>query len=210
MPTTYEIKIYGKAQNEEFIKRIEDIGKGLGIDGVIYNYKDDSIRILANFPSERKKELFIEFIKELEKDEIIKIEKIEEKELNTFIEFPEGLNRISSVEGESNKEEKSEEKVPFMILLPKPKKRKLFWKGVPVGEEDLGQEAELVGEIVKKQQLKYLKSKYPQELIDKAIDYVTKKYPHLSPDTYNFWNCVEAAIVNKSWRFDEFFRKLGL
>jgi len=104
MPTTYEIKIYGKVQNEEFIKRIEDIGKGLGIDGVIYNYKDDSIRILANFPSERKKELFIEFIKELEKDEIIKIEKIEEKELNTFIEFPDGLNRIS-VEGESKKEE---------------------------------------------------------------------------------------------------------
>ncbi|CAB3289468.1 Acylphosphatase [Methanocaldococcus lauensis] len=94
---TYEIIIYGKVQHVGFRDRIENIGRGLGINGIIYNYKDGTVRILANFDSERKKKLFKEFIKELEDvDKLIKIEKIEEKALNTYIEFPEGINRISA------------------------------------------------------------------------------------------------------------------
>ncbi|EHP89074.1 acylphosphatase [Methanotorris formicicus] len=97
MPTTYELKIYGKVQHVGFRERIENLGHALGIDGVVYNYKDGTVRILANFTSERKKQLFIEFIKELEnEDKLINIEKIEEKKLDTYIEFPEGINRISS------------------------------------------------------------------------------------------------------------------
>jgi acylphosphatase len=97
MKTTYELIIYGKVQNVGFRDRIESIGRGLGISGVIYNYKDGTVRILVNFSSERKKQLFKEFIKDLEdEDNLIKIEKIEERELNTYIEFPEGISRLSS------------------------------------------------------------------------------------------------------------------
>jgi acylphosphatase len=97
MPTTYELIIHGKVQHVGFRDRIESIGKGLGISGVIYNHKDGTVRILVNFPSERKKQLFKEFIKDLEdEDNLIKIEKIVERELNTYIEFPEGINRLSS------------------------------------------------------------------------------------------------------------------
>ena len=97
MPTTYELIIYGRVQHVGFRDRIESIGKGLGISGVIYNYKDGTVGILVNFPSERKKQLFKEFIKDLEdEDNLIKIEKIVERELNTYIEFPEGINRLSS------------------------------------------------------------------------------------------------------------------
>lgn len=52
---------------------------------------------MANFDDEKTKELFKNNIKFLEKkDKLIKIEGIEEKELNTFIEFPKGINRISA------------------------------------------------------------------------------------------------------------------
>ncbi len=97
MATTYELKIYGKVQHVGFRDRIEDIGRGLGIDGVVYNYKDGTVRILANFNSEKKKRLFKEVIKELEEDDnLINIDKIEEKELKSYIEFPKGINRISA------------------------------------------------------------------------------------------------------------------
>ena len=97
MPTTYELVIYGKVQHVGFREKIENIGRLLNINGVIYNYKDGTVRILANFDSERKRQLFKELIKELEKvDELIKIDKIEEKKLNAYIEFPEGINRISA------------------------------------------------------------------------------------------------------------------
>ena len=97
MPTTYEIIIYGKVQHVGFRDKIENIGKILNIDGVVYNYKDGTVRILANFYSERKKNLFKELIRELEEvDKLIKIERIVEKELNAYIEFPKGINRISS------------------------------------------------------------------------------------------------------------------
>ena len=97
MATTYELKIYGRIQHVGFRDRIEDIGRGLGIDGVVYNYKDETVRILANFDDEELKEFFKRSIKFLEKkDNLIKIEGIEEKELNTFIEFPSGINRISA------------------------------------------------------------------------------------------------------------------
>ncbi|UXM83995.1 acylphosphatase [Methanococcus aeolicus] len=97
MTITYELKIYGRVQHVGFRDRIEDIGRGLGIDGVVYNYKDDTVRILANFHNERKKKLFKEFIKELEdEDNLINIDNIEEKELNTYVEFPKGINRISA------------------------------------------------------------------------------------------------------------------
>ncbi len=97
MPTTYELKIYGRVQHVGFRDRIEDIGRGLGIDGVVYNYEDGTVRILANFNSEKKKRLFKEVIKELEEDDnLIIIDKIEEKELKTYIEFPSGINRISA------------------------------------------------------------------------------------------------------------------
>ncbi|MEO2117380.1 MAG: acylphosphatase [Methanocaldococcus sp.] len=97
MPTTYEIVIYGKVQHVGFRDRIEYIGKVLGIDGIVYNYKDGTVRILAIFDSERKKRLFKEFIKELEEvDKLIKIDRIEERELKTFVEFREGINRISA------------------------------------------------------------------------------------------------------------------
>ena len=66
MATTYELIIYGKVQDVRFRDRIENIGRGLGINGVIYNHKDGTVRILVNFPSERKKQLFKEFIKDLE------------------------------------------------------------------------------------------------------------------------------------------------
>ena len=97
MATTYELKIYGKVQHVGFRDRIEDIGRGLGIDGVVYNYKDGTVRILANFNSEKKKRLFKEVIKELEEeDNLINIDRIEEKELKTYIEFPKGINRLSA------------------------------------------------------------------------------------------------------------------
>ncbi|XRO77895.1 acylphosphatase (plasmid) [Methanocaldococcus sp. 10A] len=97
MATTYELIIYGKVQHVGFRDKIEYIGKILGINGIVYNYKDGTVRILANFSSERKKRLFKELIKELEEDDkLIKIDKIEEKALNTYIEFPEGINRISA------------------------------------------------------------------------------------------------------------------
>ena len=97
MATTYELIVYGKVQHVGFREKIENIGKILGINGIVYNYKDGTVRILANFDSERKKKLFKELIKELEEsDKLIKIDKIEEKELKTYIEFPEGINRISA------------------------------------------------------------------------------------------------------------------
>ncbi|MDK2790443.1 MAG: hypothetical protein PWP15_950 [Methanothermococcus sp.] len=112
MATTYELKICGIEQNPSdfvarskapevqhvgFRDRIEDIGRGLGVDGVVYNYEDGTVRILANFDDEELKEFFKKSIKFLEKkDNLIKIEEIEEKELNTFIEFPSGINRISA------------------------------------------------------------------------------------------------------------------
>jgi acylphosphatase len=80
-----------------FRDRIEDIGRGLGIDGVVYNYNDGIVRILANFDDRELKEFFKKSIRFLEKkDSMIKIEEIEEKELNTYIEFPSGINRISA------------------------------------------------------------------------------------------------------------------
>ena len=97
MVVTYEFVIHGKVQHVGFREKIENIGRLLNINGVIYNYKDGTVRILANFDSERKRQLFKELIKELEKvDELIKIDKIEEKKLNAYIEFPEGINRISA------------------------------------------------------------------------------------------------------------------
>ncbi|AIJ06184.1 hypothetical protein JH146_1342 [Methanocaldococcus bathoardescens] len=97
MATTYELIIYGKVQHVGFRDRIENIGRGLGISGIVYNHKDGTVRILVNFPSERKKQLFKEFIKDLEdEDNLIKIERIEERELNAYIEFPEGISRLSS------------------------------------------------------------------------------------------------------------------
>ena len=97
MATTYELIIYGKVQHVGFRDRIENIGRGLGISGVIYNYKDGTVRILANFDDEEIKELFKRNIKALsKKDKLIEIERIEEKELNAYIEFPEGINRISA------------------------------------------------------------------------------------------------------------------
>ncbi|AAB98549.1 hypothetical protein MJ_0553 [Methanocaldococcus jannaschii DSM 2661] len=97
MITTYELIIYGRVQHVGFRDRIEHIGRGLGISGVVYNHKDGTVRILANFDDEEIKELFKKSIKALEKkDKLIKIEKIEEKELNAYIEFPEGISRLSS------------------------------------------------------------------------------------------------------------------
>ncbi len=97
MPTTYELKIYGRVQHVGFRDRIENIGKGLGINGIIYNHKDGTVRILVNFDDEEDKELFKKYIERLEKkDKLIEIEKIEEKRLNTYIEFPEGISRLSS------------------------------------------------------------------------------------------------------------------
>jgi acylphosphatase len=97
MTTTYELIIYGKVQHVGFRDRIENIGRGLGISGVVYNYKDGTVRILANFDDEEIKELFKRNIKALsKKDKLIEIERIEERELNTYIDFPEGINRISA------------------------------------------------------------------------------------------------------------------
>ena len=97
MPTTYELIIYGRVQHVGFRDRIENIGRGLGISGVVYNYKDGTVRILANFDDEEIKELFKSNIKALsKKDKLIEIERIEERELNAYIEFPEGINRISA------------------------------------------------------------------------------------------------------------------
>ncbi len=112
MATTYELKICGIEQNPSdfvaqsyalevqhvgFRDRIENLGHALGVDGVVYNYKDGTVRILANFDDEETKELFKNNIKFLEKkDKLINIEKIEEKELKSYIEFPKGINRISA------------------------------------------------------------------------------------------------------------------
>ena len=97
MVVTYEFVIHGKVQHVGFREKIENIGKILNINGVIYNHKDGTVRILANFDSERKKNLFKELIRELEEvDKLIKIDKIEERELKTYIDFPEGINRLSS------------------------------------------------------------------------------------------------------------------
>ena len=97
MATTYELIIYGKVQHVGFRDRIENIGRGLGINGVIYNHKDGTVRILANFDDEEDKELFKKYIERLEKkDKLIEIEKIEERKLNAYIDFPEGINRISA------------------------------------------------------------------------------------------------------------------
>jgi acylphosphatase len=97
MATTYELKICGKVQHVGFRDRIEDFGRGLGVDGVVYNYEDGTVRILANFDDEEIMDLFKRSIKTLaKKDKLIKIDEIEEKELNTYIEFPKGINRISA------------------------------------------------------------------------------------------------------------------
>ena len=64
---------------------------------MVYNYNDGIVRILANFDDRELKEFFKKSIRFLEKkDSMIKIEEIEEKELNTYIEFPSGINRISA------------------------------------------------------------------------------------------------------------------
>ena len=98
MATTYELRIYGRVECAEFIDKVESLGRLLNVDGVIYIYKD-SVRILANFPNEKKRQLFKEIIKDLEDDDgLIKVEKIEERELNVYIEFPKGLNKISTNE----------------------------------------------------------------------------------------------------------------
>ena len=105
MATTYELRIYGRVECAEFMDKVESLGRLLDVDGVIYIYKD-SVRILANFPNEKKRQLFKEIIKDLEDDDgLIKVEKIEERELNVYIEFPKGLNKISTNELEEiNKE----------------------------------------------------------------------------------------------------------
>ena len=98
MATTYELRIYGRVECAEFMDKVESLGRLLDVDGVIYIYKD-SVRILANFPNEKKRQLFKEIIKDLEDDDgLIKVEKIEERELNVYIEFPKGLNKISTNE----------------------------------------------------------------------------------------------------------------
>jgi len=97
MAITYELKIHGKIQHVGFRDKIENLGHVLDIDGVVYNYNDGTVRILANFPSEKKKKIFKEIILELDEgDNLIKIDRIEEKELKTYIEFPKGINRISA------------------------------------------------------------------------------------------------------------------
>ncbi|CAB3287215.1 Acylphosphatase [Methanocaldococcus lauensis] len=97
MATTYELKICGKVQHVGFRDRIENLGRALGISGIVYNYKDGTVRILANFDDEEIKDVFKKYIELLsKKDNLIKIEKIEERALNTYIEFPEGINRISA------------------------------------------------------------------------------------------------------------------
>jgi acylphosphatase len=40
MAITYELKIHGKIQHVGFRDKIENLGHALGIDGVVYNYKD--------------------------------------------------------------------------------------------------------------------------------------------------------------------------
>lgn len=60
----------------------------IGVNGVVYNYRDGTVRILANFDDEKIKEAFKNNIKLLgKKDELINIEKIEEKELNALLNF---------------------------------------------------------------------------------------------------------------------------
>ncbi|MCD5424965.1 MAG: acylphosphatase [Methanosarcinaceae archaeon] len=97
MVTTYELKIHGKIPHVGFREKIENLGHALDIDGIVYNYEDDIVRILANFDDEELKEFLKKSIKFLEKkDDLIKIDEIEEKELNAYIEFPKGINRISA------------------------------------------------------------------------------------------------------------------
>ena len=97
MVTTYELKIHGKIPHVGFREKIENLGHALDIDGIVYNYEDDTVRILANFDDEELKEFLKKSIKFLEKkDDLIKIDEIEEKDLNAYIEFPKGINRISA------------------------------------------------------------------------------------------------------------------
>ena len=85
MATTYELIIYGKVQHVGFRDRIESIGKGLGINGVIYNHKDGTVRILANFDDEEDKvSLFIEYIKR-HKPENADVEKIEIEDYDGYV-----------------------------------------------------------------------------------------------------------------------------
>ncbi|WP_456417637.1 acylphosphatase [Methanocaldococcus sp.] len=117
MATTYELKICGKVQHVGFRDRIENLGRALGISGIVYNYKDGTVRILANFDDEEIKDVFKKYIELLsKKDNLIKIEKIEERALNTYIEFPEGINRISADDLiELNK--KLDERVEYIKLI---------------------------------------------------------------------------------------------
>ena len=97
MVLTSELKIYGKIHHVGFRDKIEHMGIGLGIDGIVYNYNDGTVRILANFEDAEDKEIFKQYIKRLEKkDKLITIERIEDNELNSYIEFPSGINRISA------------------------------------------------------------------------------------------------------------------
>lgn len=119
MVTTYELKICGKTQHVGFRGRIENLGHALGVDGIVYNYKDGTVRILANFDDEEIKEAFKNSIKLLGKrDELIEIEKIEEKELNTFVEFPSGINRISADDLLELNENQCFRSSPFASLTP--------------------------------------------------------------------------------------------
>ena len=78
MTTTYELRIYSIEQNpSDFVVQ----SKASEVQHV-YNHKDGTVRFQLN--ALRKK------------GQTYKIDKIEETALNAYVDFPEGINRISA------------------------------------------------------------------------------------------------------------------
>jgi len=86
-----------------------------------------------------------------------------------------------------------------IIVFPRPKKRRYTWMGMNIGEEDLGTELKVIGEIIKSQYMERLLSKYPPDVVEKAIEHVSRRFPHLNKNTESFWRTVES-------RADEYHR----
>lgn len=88
------------------------------------------------------------------------------------------------------------------VIIPRPKKRRVIWKGIVLGEEDLGEELYVYGKIIKDQYAQKL-SKYPADVVEATIEYVRQKYPHLDENTAPFWQTVECR-VQEYQRFGRF------
>ena len=113
--------------------------------------------------------------------------------------FPNTMKRLyKELESRKPLTGKSEpSKLPIFlgIVIPRPKKRRYTWMGMEIGVENLGMDLEVYGEIIKRQYRKRL-SKYPPDIVEKAIEYVKRKFPHLDENSASFWETVESYVID--------------